>query len=156
LYPVREYTDTTKRSATASLVSVIDLPSGYAIAAKDKFRAQQVKVVVQVPAGKNILFDRSIKEKLNGSELQIRYNKRGRVSEFLWEDVTFPYRGGVEYKMMPDGTLRRADGVEEDPVYNKESDEEVPSLPSATPAQLRTQRLHHVLPLPSFLFLFLG
>ncbi len=156
LYPVREYTDTTKRSATASSVSVIDLPSGYAIAAKDKFRAQQVKVVVQVPAGKNILFDRSIKEKLNGSELQIRYNKRGRVSEFLWEDVTFPYRGGVEYKMMPDGTLRRADGVEEDPVYNKESDEEVPSLPSATPAQLRTQRLHHVLPLPSFLFLFLG
>lgn len=146
LYPVREYTDTTKRSATASSVSVIDLPSGYAIAAKDKFRAQQVKVVVQVPAGKNILFDRSIKEKLNGSELQIRYNKRGRVSEFLWEDVTFPYRGGVEYKMMPDGTLRRADGV----------DEEVPSLPSATPAQLRTQRLHHVLPLPSFLFLFLG
>ena len=156
LYPVREFTDTTKRSATASSVSVIDLPSGYAIAAKDKFRAQQVKVVVQVPAGKNILFDRSIKEKLNGSELQIRYNKRGRVSEFLWEDVTFPYRGGVEYKMMPDGTLRRADGVEEDPVYNKESDEEVPSLPSASPAQLRTQRLHHVLPLPSFLFLFLG
>ena len=156
LYPVREYTDTTKRSATASSVSVIDLPSSFAIAAKDKFRAQQVKVVVQVPAGKNILFDRSIKEKLNGSELQIRYNKRGRVSEFLWEDVTFPYRGGVEYKMMPDGTLRRADGVEEDPVYNKESDEEVPSLPSATPAQLRTQRLHHILPLPSFLFLFLG
>jgi len=146
LYPVREYTDTTKRSATASSVSVIDLPSGYAIAAKDKFRAQQVKVVVQVPAGKNILFDRSIKEKLNGSELQIRYNKRGRVSEFLWEDVTFPYRGGVEYKMMPDGTLRRADGV----------DEEVPSLPSASPAQPRTQRLHHVLPLPSSLFLFLG
>lgn len=93
----------------ADTAALIDLASHYAIAAKDKYRAQQVKLVVQVPVGKTISFDESIKEKLINGELHISYNKRGRVKEFFWDIADFPYQSGVLYKMMPDGTLRPID-----------------------------------------------
>ncbi len=85
---------------------VVDLPSYYAIAASDKYRAQQIKVVVQIPAGKTISFDESIKEKLTVGELHIRYNKRGRVREIYWDDSDLSYQPNVLYKMMPGGMLR--------------------------------------------------
>jgi hypothetical protein len=90
--------------------TLVDLPSYYAIAAKDKYRGQQVKLLVQIPVGKTISFDESIKEKLTNGELQIRYNKRGRVNEIFWEDDDFPYQSGVIYEMMPGGTLRPIGG----------------------------------------------
>ena len=105
-YPVNTKGYFVSGSATADTGTLVDLPSYYAIAAKDKYRAQQIKLVVQVPVGKTISFDASIKEKLINGELQIRYNKRGRVNEIFWEDTDFPYQSGVVYEMMPDGTLR--------------------------------------------------
>jgi hypothetical protein len=47
---------------------------------------------------------------LTYGELQIRYNKRGRVNEIFWEDIDFPYQIGVVYEMMPGGTLRPVGG----------------------------------------------
>jgi len=98
-------------SAMSDTGVVVDLSSHFAIAANDKYRAQQVKLVVQVPAGKTISFDESIKEKLINGELNIRYNKRGRVKEIYWDDADFPYQSGVLYKMMPGGLLRPIDDV---------------------------------------------
>lgn len=98
-------------SAMSDTGVVVDLSSHFAIAANDKYRAQQVKLVVQVPAGKTISFDESIKEKLIYGELNIRYNKRGRVKEIYWDDADFPYQSGVLYKMMPGGMLRPVDDV---------------------------------------------
>jgi phage shock protein PspC (stress-responsive transcriptional regulator) len=89
----------------ADTTVVVDLPSYFAIAAKDKYRAQQVKLVVQIPVGKTISFDESIKEKLTIGELHVHYSK-GRWREVKWDNAAFPYEYGVVYKMMPDGTLR--------------------------------------------------
>jgi phage shock protein PspC (stress-responsive transcriptional regulator) len=83
---------------------IVDLPSHYSIAAKDKYRAQQVKLVVKIPVGKTISFDESIKEKLTLGELDVRLNK-GRLREVDWNNADFPYEYGVIYKMMPDGML---------------------------------------------------
>jgi phage shock protein PspC (stress-responsive transcriptional regulator) len=109
-YPINTKGYFVAGSATADTGTLVDLPSYYAIAAKDKYRAQQVKLVVQMPVGKTISFDESIKEKLTYGELQIRYNKRGRVNEIFWEDTDFPYQVGVVYEMMPGGTLRPVGG----------------------------------------------
>ncbi|MFM8592422.1 MAG: PspC domain-containing protein [Sphingomonadales bacterium] len=105
-YPVNTQGFASRRSNTVDTVTLVDLPSFYAIAANNKYRGQQVKIVVQVPVGKTISFDESIKEKLTQGELHIGYNKRGRVKEFSWEDADFPYQGGTLYKMMPGGILR--------------------------------------------------
>ncbi len=88
---------------------IVDLPSYYAIAANDKYRAQQIKLVVQIPVGKTISFDESIKEKLTIGELHIRYNKRGRIKEIYWDDADLRYQSDVLYKMMPGGGLRPVD-----------------------------------------------
>lgn len=109
-YPINTKGYFVAGSATADTGTLVDLPSYYAIAARDKYRAQQVKLVVQMPVGKTISFDESIKEKLTYGELQIRYNKRGRVNEIFWEDTDFPYQIGVVYEMMPGGTLRPVGG----------------------------------------------
>ncbi|MFM7645973.1 MAG: PspC domain-containing protein [Sphingomonadales bacterium] len=105
-YPVNTQGYAIRESNTADTVTLVDLPSFYAIAANNKYRGQQVKVVVQVPVGKTISFDESIKEKLTQGELHIGYNKRGRVKDFSWEDTDFPYQSGTLYKMMPGGMLR--------------------------------------------------
>jgi len=105
-YPVNTQGYASRRSNTVDTVTLVDLPSFYAIAANNKYRGQQVKIVVQVPVGKTISFDESIKEKLTQGELHIGYNKRGRVKEFSWEDADFPYQSGTLYKMMPGGILR--------------------------------------------------
>ncbi|MFM8807190.1 MAG: PspC domain-containing protein [Sphingomonadales bacterium] len=105
-YPINTKGYFVADAVAADTSTLVDLPSHYAIAAKDKYRVQQVKIVVQVPVGKTISFDESIKEKLTQGELHIGYNKRGRVKEFSWEDADFPYQSGVVYEMLPGGTLR--------------------------------------------------
>ena len=41
--------------------SVLDLSNGYAIDKDSKFRGQQVEIEIQVPVGKKIRFDESVK-----------------------------------------------------------------------------------------------
>jgi phage shock protein PspC (stress-responsive transcriptional regulator) len=78
--------------------SVIYLPKGFAIAAADKFRNQQVIVVIEVPMGKTIRIDGStewfdffdLKGKKNG--LQFNFN-------YEFNDQFFPFEYDRWYRM---------------------------------------------------------
>ena len=78
--------------------SVIYLPKGFAIAAADKFRNQQVILVVEVPVGKTIRIDGSnewfdffdLKGKKNGLQLNFSYQ---------FDDKFFPFEFDRWYRM---------------------------------------------------------
>jgi phage shock protein PspC (stress-responsive transcriptional regulator) len=92
--------------------SVLDLGSYMAIAKADKFRGQQVTVVVKVPVGKQIRFDRSIERKLNPVNYRFTHKNRWNRFDEDWDvDVytDFDYSADVDYVMTADG-LRRTDG----------------------------------------------
>ncbi len=77
--------------------SLIQLPRGFVINNKDKFRNQQVLIVVEVPVGKKIQFDPSMDD-------YDWFTIRSRHKNFnvTWEDV-FDYRLDREYIMTPSG-----------------------------------------------------
>lgn len=105
---------------------VLDLGSYMGIAKADKFRGQQVNVVVKVPVGKQIRFDQSIERKLN--PVNYRFTQKNRWNRFDedWDvDVytDFDYTADVDYVMTVDG-LRRVDGKDNEKYkYNKEEKE---------------------------------
>jgi len=92
--------------------SVLDLASGYAIDKSSKFRGQQVEVEIQVPVGKQIRFDKTIKEKLNPSNFRVNRRYRGnRVVDIEFDNrYSFRYRTDVDYVMEIDGTLKDVSG----------------------------------------------
>jgi hypothetical protein len=77
--------------------SVIHLPKGFTINTRDKFRNQQVLVVVEVPVGKKIQFDESIDDY---DWFTVRTRRRN--INVHWEN-TFNYRSNREYIMTPSG-----------------------------------------------------
>jgi hypothetical protein len=107
-------------------LSIVDLGSGYSIPASSRYRAQQVMVLIKVPLGKSIIFDKSIKEKFDQQEIHVRQNRKGRMNGISWESQEFRYESEVEYYMSPGGELKRVDGKETVP-------SELP-IPPATPA----------------------
>jgi len=103
--------------AAFSKDSVLDLANGYAIDKGSKFRFQQVEIEIQVPVGKKIRFDRSIPEKLNPSNLEIRKRYRSRttvnghvIREFSYNDDHFRFVPNIDYIMGIDGNLRDPTG----------------------------------------------
>jgi hypothetical protein len=95
-----------------------------AIAKSDKFRGQQVNVVVKVPVGKQIRFDRSIERKLNPVNYRFTHKNRWNRFDEDWDvDVytDFDYTADVDYIMTADG-LRRTDGKDNEKYKYKNSD----------------------------------
>lgn len=91
--------------------SILVLPKGFPISQNDKFRNQQVLVVVEVPVGKRIQLDRSIS---NFEWFDVNYNRR-RGWNFDWEenwDRAYHWESGIEFIMTPDG-LERTDRLDE-------------------------------------------
>jgi hypothetical protein len=90
--------------------SVVELPKGFAISRNEKFRNQQVLVVVEVPVGKKIEIDRRLDEY---EWFNIQTNHRGfRVtSDANWDD-SYNWESDVEYIMTRDG-LERTNGATE-------------------------------------------
>jgi len=91
--------------------SVLDLGSGFTIAKEDKFRAQQVIVLIEVPAGKQVRFSNTM-EKLHPVKVDLKRNRKKRkwdvkVDEHL---SRFKYRYEVDYVMSATGQLVAADG----------------------------------------------
>lgn len=92
--------------------SIIYLPKGFAIAATDKFRNQQVILVVEVPVGKNIRIDGAnewfdffdIKGRRNGLHLNFSYN---------YDDQFYPFKYDRWYKMRSDGLSKLGQSPEE-------------------------------------------
>jgi hypothetical protein len=78
--------------------SIVYLPKGFAIAAADKFRNQQVILVVEVPVGKTIRIDGSnewfdffdLKGKKNGLQFNFSYQ---------FDDQFFPFEYDRWYRM---------------------------------------------------------
>jgi phage shock protein PspC (stress-responsive transcriptional regulator) len=80
--------------------SVILLPKGFSISKNDRFRNQQVLLILQVPVGKRFFFDRRISKY---DWFDVRYNHRGGIDiEDNWER-TYGVESGNEYIMTPDG-----------------------------------------------------
>lgn len=94
--------------------SVLDLGSYMAISKTDKFRGQNVEVVVSIPLGSKIRFDKSVNRKLNPVNYRFNRNEwRNRNNEDWDFDVNadLEYDADVDYIMTADG-LRRTDGKE--------------------------------------------
>lgn len=113
--------------------SVLFLPRGINISNRDKFRNQQVIVVLEVPIGKHFYLARSVNDY---SWFDIRYNSRGlTVNDRYGRDDDWGRNGvstGVEYIMTEDGP-RRADNRDENnnsgrkrAGRNRESEEQAP------------------------------
>ncbi|BAV09636.1 phage shock protein C (PspC) family protein [Filimonas lacunae] len=91
--------------------SVLVLPRGFVITSQQKFHAQQVIVVVEVPVGKKIELDESIND-YNSMSVNVskRYkSKRGRHWSVDWEDnwdYDFNWQENVEYVMTENDGLK--------------------------------------------------
>jgi len=96
--------------------SILLLPKGFAISRNDKFRNQQVLVVVEIPVGKRIQIDRSI---TNFEWFDVDYNRR-RGWNFDWDeswDHSYHWESNREYIMTPDG-LERVDKFDQQELKN--------------------------------------
>ncbi|WP_052272749.1 PspC domain-containing protein [Flavihumibacter solisilvae] len=85
--------------------SVLELPKGFAITRDDKFRNQQVLVVVEVPVGKKIELD----ESLDDYEWFTVNSNRRRGFNVSWDnnwDDSYHWDNNVEYVMTRDGLQR--------------------------------------------------
>jgi phage shock protein PspC (stress-responsive transcriptional regulator) len=80
--------------------TVLLLPKGFAISKNEKFRNQQILMVLQVPVGKRFFLDRSVS---SYDWFDVRYNRRGGFEiDDNWER-TYWVESGKEYVMTPDG-----------------------------------------------------
>ena len=91
--------------------SVLELQKGFAITSEDKFRNQQVLVVVEVPVGKRIELDRSLDD---FEWFSINTNRR-RGFNVSWDnnwDDSYSWESNVEYVMTREG-LQKTGGLSE-------------------------------------------
>ncbi|WP_205508175.1 PspC domain-containing protein [Longitalea arenae] len=85
---------------TYQLDSVLYLPKGFSISKNERWRNQQVLLILQVPVGKRFFLDKSISRY---DWFEVRYNHRGGFDiEDNW-DRTYWVEAGKEYIMTPDG-----------------------------------------------------
>lgn len=93
--------------------SVVLLPQGFPVSRYDRFRNQQVLIVVEVPVGKKIQLDRGVEDY---DYFTINYNRRrGLNVEFREEfNNTYLWDAEVEYTMTPDDGLVRTSSLDKD------------------------------------------
>ncbi len=86
--------------------SVLVLPKGFAISRNEKFRNQQVLVIVEVPVGKRIQIDSKVEDY---EWFSISYNRRrGWNNDNDW-DNSYGWQSDHEMIMTPDNGLQRVD-----------------------------------------------
>lgn len=92
--------------------SVILLPKGFPISKNDKFRNQQVMMVVEVPVGKKIMIDKSV-DWFDWFDINIDRRRRWNMDWDERWDNAYSWRNNVQYIMTGEG-LERTDKAEED------------------------------------------
>ncbi|HKP32736.1 MAG TPA: PspC domain-containing protein [Chitinophagaceae bacterium] len=101
--------------------SMIFLPRGFTINKDQKFRNQQVLLVVEVPVGKKIEIDRNVSQY---QWFDINFNRRRTHVDWYYNlDNTYWYDEGVEYIMLQDG-LRSTRRIQEEKEQAIEEDAE--------------------------------
>ena len=95
----------------SSIDSALVLGSGFAISKEQKFRDQKVMIEIQVPVGRLVRFDPSIREKLNPYNVRIR-DDRGwgrRDIDIDFDDFNyFDWKPNTDYVMTERGDLVEA------------------------------------------------
>lgn len=87
--------------------SVIDLANGYAIDKESKYRFQHVEIEIEVPAGKKIRFDETVKSKLNPISIRINRSwRQKRINGVVVDDDPYYFRSNIDYIMGIDGELK--------------------------------------------------
>jgi len=108
--------------------SFLDLGNGFAVGKEDKYRGQHIKVEIRVPAGKQIRFDPSIREKLNDVSFNMRRRDRdddwGRGIRINHHD--FSWYTNIDYTMDENGNLYDASA----PVRNNNEEKKQTETPS--------------------------
>jgi phage shock protein PspC (stress-responsive transcriptional regulator) len=121
--------------------TVLYLPQGFAITPKEKFRNQQVLLVVEIPVGKRIVVDRTIDD-YRWFNLEI--NRRHRGWNINWNDdwdQSYSWEYNVEYVMTENGLETTGNKVED-----KESDGSGEAAPSHKGGEYRYKSKKDSLP----------
>jgi hypothetical protein len=109
LQQAREYADKIVFNSSYK-DGVLDLGSSIAISKESKFRGQQVRVMIQIPAGKKIRFDNTV-DKLHSFNMNFNDGRRWKRRRIDWEnDYYFSYRTDTDYIMGADGELKDENG----------------------------------------------
>jgi phage shock protein PspC (stress-responsive transcriptional regulator) len=82
--------------------SIILLPKGFAITRDDKFRNQQVLVVVEIPVNKRVEVDRNL-DQYNWFEINMNRRRNWNMEwDDRWDNAYY-YNSNVEYRMTNEG-----------------------------------------------------
>jgi phage shock protein PspC (stress-responsive transcriptional regulator) len=85
--------------------SMLVLPRGFAISRHEKFRNQQVLIIVDVPVGKRIQIDEKVEDY---DWFSLNYNHRRGWRDNKWEE-SYGWQSDREMIMTPDNGLQRVD-----------------------------------------------
>ena len=94
---------------TSAADSFLNLGSHLSIDKGSKFRGQEILVTIQVPAGKRIYFDETIKRLHSFIRFRFDDDHNNRRVD-IDDDYEFGYRTHIEYTMGADGILRDTNG----------------------------------------------
>ncbi|MEP7257160.1 MAG: PspC domain-containing protein [Flavitalea sp.] len=88
--------------------SILELPRTFSLDKKDKFRNQRVMIVVEIPVGKKVQFDRNIRDFI---WFEINHDRNGFRVDDNWHDREdlFNPEPGAEYMMTTEGRPDRTD-----------------------------------------------
>jgi len=113
--------------------SILYLPAGFTISNNDKFRNQQVLVIVKVPEGKKIKLDRSLDD-YDWFTINVE-RRRGLNVRTDWDwDNDFDYNIGREY-IMTDEKLKRSDKPEEGNTEDWDDSQKTTTPTDSTPGK---------------------
>jgi uncharacterized protein YjbJ (UPF0337 family) len=88
--------------------TVLNLPEGFAVSSTDKFRNQQVLLIIEVPVGKRIQMDESLNH-YDWFNINVN-NRRGWNIDFdEYNDQSYSWEANKEYIMTPDGLKKVSD-----------------------------------------------
>jgi len=85
--------------------SLLHLPEGFAVSSSDKFRNQQVLVVIEIPVGKRIALTESIK-RYNWFDVNVNNRRGWNTNNDYFNDESYGWEPNTEYIMIPDGLKR--------------------------------------------------
>lgn len=91
--------------------SIIVLPKGFPISSDNKFRNQQVMVIVEVPVGKKIMVDKSV-DWYDWFDINVDRRRRWNMEWDERWDNSYSWRNNVQYVMTAEGLERLDKSVE--------------------------------------------